>query len=313
MFPMPTAGISRTTSEASPDWRCNQKAPASIGDGENAYSAWFELVSGNYFDVTGRKANPGPHVRSRGIRRHGPKRSRRSSATGCGRTISTATGPFSAAPYTLTGTRSPSSAWRLRNFTAIFRGSRWTAGFRRHSPANATAMRGNSGPSSGSNPGVSVSEANAEAATVAARLARAFPKTNEGVGARIVPIWKAQEGASGILASPMAILGAACGLVLLIACANVANLLLARSASRQREFGIRARPGRGSGPLAPPVDFPKACFWRLWRRLRGCLSLCGFRTSPCISCRLRDCRCTSTSTRALGCSFLPPWSAWFPL
>ena len=99
-------------------------------------------------------------------------------------------------------------------------------------------------------PGVSISEANAEAATVAARLARAFPKTNQGIGARIVPIWKAQEGASSILASPLAILGAACGLVLLIACANVANLLLARSASRQREFGIRAALGAGPGRLS---------------------------------------------------------------
>ena len=99
-------------------------------------------------------------------------------------------------------------------------------------------------------PGVSVSEANAEAATVAARLARAFPKTNEGIGARIVPIWKAQSGASGILASPLAILGAACGLVLLIACANVANLLLARSAARQTEFGIRAALGAGPGRLS---------------------------------------------------------------
>jgi predicted permease len=98
-------------------------------------------------------------------------------------------------------------------------------------------------------PGVSVSQASAEAATFAARLAGAFPKTNEGVGARIVPIWKAQEGASSILASPMAILGAACGLVLLIACANVANLLLARSASRQREFGIRLALGAGPGRL----------------------------------------------------------------
>jgi hypothetical protein len=87
-------------------------------------------------------------------------------------------------------------------------------------------------------PGVSVSEANAQAATVAARLARDFPKTNQGIGARIVPIWKAQEGVSSIVAWPLAILGAACGLVLLIACANVANLLLARSAARQPEVGI---------------------------------------------------------------------------
>jgi predicted permease len=98
-------------------------------------------------------------------------------------------------------------------------------------------------------PGVSISQASAEAATVAARLSRAFPKTNEGVGARIVPIWKAQEGASSILAAPLAILGAACGLVLLIACANVANLLLARSTSRQREFGIRLALGAGPGRL----------------------------------------------------------------
>jgi predicted permease len=99
-------------------------------------------------------------------------------------------------------------------------------------------------------PGVSVSEANAEAATVAARLARGFPKTNQGIGARIVPIWKAQEGVSSIVASPMAVLGAACGLVLLIACANVANLLLARSSARQTEFGIRAALGASPGRLS---------------------------------------------------------------
>ena len=98
--------------------------------------------------------------------------------------------------------------------------------------------------------GVSISEANAEAAPVAARLAQAHPKKNEGIGARIVPIWKAQSGVSGILASPLAILAAACGLVLLVACANVANLLLARSAARQSEFAIRTALGAGPTRLS---------------------------------------------------------------
>jgi len=50
-------------------------------------------------------------------------------------------------------------------------------------------------------PGVGISEANAEVATVATRLALAFPKTNQGIGARIVPIWKAQIGAKIVLRS----------------------------------------------------------------------------------------------------------------
>jgi len=227
----------------------NQQAPASVGDGANAYSAWFELVSGNYFDVLGVKPVLGrtfardeygdkakaftavisyrlwqdyfqrdPSIVGRSVRIN------RQRVTIVGVTLPEFHGDFPGVALDgwvsvpLAGERQRDA----RHFKAIVR----------------------------LKPGVSISEANAEAATVAARLARAFPKTNEGIGARIVPIWKAQSGVSGILASPLAILGAACGLVLLIACANVANLLLARSAARRTEFAIRAALGAGPGRLS---------------------------------------------------------------
>jgi len=227
----------------------NQQAPASVGDGENAYSAWFELVSGNYFDVLGVKP-----VLGRAFARdeYGDRAQTftgvisyrlwkgyfRSDASVLGRTVR-----INRYPVTIVGVAPPE-----------FHGDMPGIAMDGWIPALLTGERERDARSFRAivrlKPGVSVSEANAEAATVAARLARAFPKTNEGIGARVVPIWKAQSGVSGILASPLAILGAACGLVLLIACANVANLLLVRSAARQREFGIRAALGAGPGRLS---------------------------------------------------------------
>jgi putative ABC transport system permease protein len=226
----------------------NQKAPASIGDGENAYSAWIESVSGNYFDVLGVKPILG---RTFAREEYGDKAQALTAVISyrlwqnyfqgdpsiLGRIVH-----INRYPVTIVGVAPP-------EFQGDFPGVAldvWV-------PAPLASERQRNARQFMAivrlKPGVSVSQASAEAATVAARLADAFPRTNEGVGARIVPIWKAQDGASRILASPMAILGAACGLVLLIACANVANLLLARSASRQREFGIRLALGAGPGRL----------------------------------------------------------------
>jgi predicted permease len=226
----------------------NQKAPASIGDGENFSSAWFELVSGNYFDVLGVKPILG---RTFAREEYGDTAKAFTAIISYrlwqnyfqgDRSILGRTVHINRQLVTIVGVAPP-------EFQGDFPGVAldvWVpvplAGERDRNARQFRAIVR-------LKPGVSVSQASAEAATFAARLAGAFPKTNEGVGARIVPIWKAQEGASSILASPMAILGAACGLVLLIACANVANLLLARSASRQREFGIRLALGAGPGRL----------------------------------------------------------------
>src|SRR5580693_6016642 len=226
----------------------NQKAPASIGDGENASSAWIELVSGNYFDVLGVKPILG---RTFTREEYGDiakaltavisyrlwHRHFQGDRSILGRIVH-----INRYPVKIVGVAPP-------EFQGDFPGVALDAWVPVSPARERERWARNFGAVVRLKPGVSVSQANTEAATVAARLARAFPKTNEGVGARIVPIWKAQEGASRILASPMAILGAACGLVLLIACANVANLLLARSASREREFGIRLALGAGPGRL----------------------------------------------------------------
>jgi predicted permease len=99
-------------------------------------------------------------------------------------------------------------------------------------------------------PGVRVEQAREEARAVAARLAAAYPDTHKGIGASIVPMSQALYGLQSTLGNPLRILMAVCILVLLIACANVANLLMARSVSRQREFGIRIALGASRMQLA---------------------------------------------------------------
>ena len=99
-------------------------------------------------------------------------------------------------------------------------------------------------------PGVTIEQARAEVAAVARRLAARFPGTNRGVDATVLPVWAGHLGLQGLLLKPLRILMAVCALLLLIVCANVANLLLARAVSRQKEFGIRLALGARRGRLA---------------------------------------------------------------
>ncbi|HUU33570.1 MAG TPA: ABC transporter permease, partial [Vicinamibacterales bacterium] len=100
-------------------------------------------------------------------------------------------------------------------------------------------------------PGVSVSEAQAAVDTIASRLATAYPDTNADMKAfvfREIDARPEVEIAAAANTVAMIFLGLT-GLVLLIACANVANLLLARAASRRREVAIRLAIGAGRAQL----------------------------------------------------------------
>jgi macrolide transport system ATP-binding/permease protein len=92
-------------------------------------------------------------------------------------------------------------------------------------------------------PGVTQAQAQSEAASIMSQLEHEYKDFNDGRRLRIVQTWEAPFGAATVLAPILAVLSTLVALVLVIACANVANLLLSKAVSRRREVAVRLSLG----------------------------------------------------------------------
>jgi predicted permease len=101
--------------------------------------------------------------------------------------------------------------------------------------------------------GVTVAQAHANVSTIMARLEQTYPDTNRTRTAVAEPAWRTTYGAPGLFRPVLLVLVAVAVIVLLLACANIANMLLARALERRREMAIRISIGAGR--------------WRLLRQL----------------------------------------------
>jgi putative ABC transport system permease protein len=131
------------------------------------------------------------------------------------------TDPFGGTEVWLPVTSAPNANWLTRDNAAF-----WAVGLLK--------------------PGVTPGQAHADLSAIATALAAEFPTTNAGVGVSVIPL---REFLVGNVRPTLLILLGFVALILLIACANIANLQLARSTSRRREMSLRAALGAGRGRL----------------------------------------------------------------
>jgi predicted permease len=223
-----------------------------VGSERSVERIWGELVSGNYFDVLGvrpelgrffSKAESGDEQNAHAVVviSHSLWTNRYHSDP----SVMGATLRINRYPYTIIGV-APES----------FHGSMPGLSFQMWAPATMFGSLSSTGDWMLDDrktrmfrvlarlaPAVRIEQAGAEVQALAKRMAEADADTNEGLSATVLPLWKSHYGIQDSLLAPLSILMGACGVVLLIVCANVANLLLARTVARQKELSVRLALG----------------------------------------------------------------------
>jgi putative ABC transport system permease protein len=228
-----------------------------VGNEPTTYRVWGEMVSGNFFDLLGVKPALGrffaPIERDDALNTHAVvvishgfwKSHYQGDPKAIGATLRINRTPFTIigvapedfhgsmagldnelwAPITMYGQLTHTGTWMLRD---------------RHTRNFIMLAR--------LKPGVTIEQARSETMALGNRMAVADADTNQGISATVLHVWQSHFGTQSVILTPITILMGASGVVLLIVCANLANLLLARAAGRQKEFSIRlalgARPVR---------------------------------------------------------------------
>lgn len=229
----------------------------SVGDAPRTTQVWGEMVSGGFFDTLGIQPEAGRFFseaeRDDAQNAHAVvvishsywKNHYRSEPSTIGTTMRINRTPFTiigVAPEGFHGTRAglDYEMWMpLTMYGQLTHTGTWM--LRDRNTRNFAVMARLA-------PGVTLEQAQGEVQALANRMAVADADSNQGIGATVLPVWQSHFGTQSILLTPIAILMGASGVVLLIVCANLANLLLARATGRLKEFSVRlamgARPMR---------------------------------------------------------------------
>lgn len=230
----------------------------SVGDVPSTEQVWGEMVSGSFFDLLGVKPEIGRFFA--GDERDDAQNAHpvavvshmywkihyHSDPSAIGATLRINRTPFTiigVAPQDFHGTRSglDYEIWMpLTMYGQLTHTGDWM--LRDRNTRNFTILARLA-------PGVTMEQARGEVQALANRMAVADADSNQGIGATVLPVWQSHFAPQAILLTPITILMGASGVVLLIVCANLANLLLARATGRLKEFSVRLALGAGPARL----------------------------------------------------------------